>query len=64
MKLKLKSLALSLAAVAAVTGGLLLAVPAARADALVAALRARGVPVAADIGEITNDRAPRIEVRP
>lgn len=34
------------------SGGLLLAIPAAEVDALVAALRARGVPAAHDIGEV------------
>ena len=46
------------------SGGLLLAVPADRLEALLAALRGRNVPVAAEIGEITDDRSGRIEVRP
>ena len=46
------------------SGGLLLAVPADRAEALLAALRGRNVPVAAEIGEITDDPSGRIEVMP
>jgi selenide,water dikinase len=46
------------------SGGLLLAVPAERAAALVQALEAGGVPVRAEIGEITEDPAGHIRVVP
>ena len=46
------------------SGGLLLAVPADRVDALLTALREHNVPVAAEIGEITDDPSGRIEVGP
>jgi len=44
------------------SGGLLLAVAAERAGALAAALHAHGVPVVAEIGEITADASGRIAV--
>jgi len=44
------------------SGGLLLAVPAAQAEALVAALEAAGTPAAAIVGEITRAGAGRITV--
>ena len=49
------------------SGGLLLAVPAARADALLEACRERGTLAAAAIGDIvahTVDSGPRISVQP
>jgi selenide,water dikinase len=45
------------------SGGLLLAVPAARADALVAALTKEGAPAAARIGRVTAGPAGTIQVR-
>ena len=44
------------------SGGLLVAVPAGRADDLVAALEARGTPAAAIVGEIVEGPAGRLEV--
>ena len=44
------------------SGGLLIAVPSEKADALVLALIQAGVPAAAVIGEITEDRPGRIRV--
>ena len=44
------------------SGGLLLAVPPERADALLHALHAHGVPVFAEIGRITDDASGRIRV--
>ena len=46
------------------SGGLLIAVPPEKADALVLALIQAGVPAAAVIGEITEDRPGRIIVTP
>jgi len=46
------------------SGGLLMAVPPERLDALTAALRARGVSPVAHIGEITGGADGRIEVVP
>lgn len=46
------------------SGGLLMAVPPKKADALVLALIEAGVPAAAVIGEIVEDRPGRIEVLP
>ena len=45
------------------SGGLLLAVPAERADALVAALKQEGTPAAARIGRVTEGPAGAIQVR-
>jgi selenide,water dikinase len=45
------------------SGGLLLAVPAERADALIAALKKEGTPAAARIGRITAGPAGAITVR-
>lgn len=45
------------------SGGLLLSVPADRADALVRELTARGTPVAARIGEVTEYRGARLWVK-
>jgi selenide,water dikinase len=45
------------------SGGLLLAVPADRADALVAALKKEGTPAAARIGRVTQGPAGAIQVR-
>ena len=45
------------------SGGLLLAVPGAQADALVAALRAAGVAAAARVGEVTDSARPVVTVR-
>ena len=44
------------------SGGLLLAVPAHQAATLVCALEDQGVPVVAEIGEITGDQSGRIIV--
>jgi selenide,water dikinase len=44
------------------SGGLLISLPAARADALVEALRARGVQRAARVGEVLAGSAPLLEV--
>ena len=44
------------------SGGLLIAVPASRADALVAALVARGTPAAAIVGEIVEGPAGQMQV--
>jgi selenide,water dikinase len=45
------------------SGGLLLAVPAERADALLAALKKEGTPAAASIGRVTQGPAGAIQVR-
>jgi selenide,water dikinase len=45
------------------SGGLLISVPAAKADALIAALRAAGTPIAARIGEVVEGAAGSVEVR-